>query len=99
MNIREATRYDIIKMAWKALPHCEEGDVVVVVDVRDGSIEALSKTEDFENWAKDSFDYKKVLFHITEKEAGFDIDTLIKRYHFEVYCRMLEIKEQFPYLK
>ena len=98
MNIKDITRFDVVEMAWKALPQSEEGDVVVVVDIKSGNVEVLSKTHEFENWAK-NFDNKKVLFHIKENEAEHDVDTLIKRYHFEVYCRMLEIKEQFPHLK
>ena len=98
MQIRDVTRYDIVEMGWKALPQAEEGDVIVVVDVRNGNIEVLFKTEDFESWARDSFDYKTVILHLKEKEANLDVGTLYKKHRHEVCCRMLEIMERFPHL-
>ena len=98
MHIRDVTRYDIIKIALEALPHCEEGDVIVVVDVRDGSVEVLTKTYEFEDWAR-NFDNKKVIFHLKEEEANKDIDSLFKKHKFEICCTLLELKEEYPHLK
>ena len=98
MHIRDATRFDIIEMAWKALQYNNEGHAVIVVDVRDGCVEVLSKTE-FENWAEGDFDYKKVIFSLKEEEAAnLDVGVLYKKYRYEVCCRILEIMEKNPHL-
>ena len=98
MKLRDVSRYDIVEMAWKALPSAEEGDVIVVVDTRNGNIEVLSKTKDFECWAKNSIEYKEAILHLNEKAANLDIGTLYKKHRHEVCCRMLEILEKFPHL-
>lgn len=97
MNLRNATPFDILKAALKALPHCEEGHVIVLVDIRDGSMEVLSKTKEFEDWAANSFDVKTVIFDI-KKEAGLNIYYLYKKYRHEICCRILELKEDYPHL-
>ena len=98
MELRDVSRRDIIKMALEALPDSNEGHAVVVVDVRDGGVEVISKTHEFENWAKNDFDSKKVIFDIKEEEAGLGINTLYKKHKFEIYCRVMEIKEMYPHL-
>lgn len=99
MHIRDATRFDIIEMAWKAHLYSNEGHTIVVVDIRDGCVEVLSKTEEFENWAEGDFDYKKVIFSLKEEEAAnLEIGVLYKKYRYEVCCRILEIMEKFPHL-
>ena len=98
MHIRDITRFDIVEMAWKALPHAEEGDVIVVVDVRNGNIEVFSKTREFEDWAKDAFDYKQSILHLKEEAAKLDVGTIYKKHRHEVCCRILELKERFPHL-
>ena len=97
MHIRDVTRYDIVEMAWKALPNAEEGDVIVVVDIRSGNIEVLSKSVEFENWAKE-FDYKQVLLHLKEEAANLDVGTVYKKHRHEVCCSILELLERFPHL-
>ena len=98
MHIRDITRFDVVEMAWKALPNSDEGDVIVVVDIRSGNIEVLSKTVEFENWCKDAFDYKKVILHLKENEANLDVGTVYKKHRHEVCCRILELMERFPHL-
>ena len=98
MKLKEVSRFDIVEMAWKALPNAEEGDVIVVVDIRNGNVEVLSKTEHFESWARDSFDYKEVIIHLKENEANLDIGTVYKKHRYEVCCRILELMERFPHL-
>ena len=98
MRLSDVSRRDIIKLALEALPHSNEGHAVVVVDVRDGSVEALSKTQEFENWAK-NFDHKKVILHLKEEEAvGTDFESLYRKYKHEICCRIMEIKEMYPHL-
>ena len=60
-------------------------------------MEVLSKTREFENWAKE-FKYKQVLLHLKKKEANLDVGTVYKKHRHEVCCRMLEILEKFPHL-
>ena len=97
MKLRDLSRYDIVEMAWKALPHSDEGDVIVVVDNRSGNVEVLSKTHEFENWAK-NFDNKEVILHLKEEAANLDVGTLYKKHRHEVCCRILEIMERYPHL-
>ena len=100
MNIRDITPRDIVEIALKALPDSNEGHTIVVVDVRDGSVEVLSKTEEFESWAANSFDFKKALFSMNEENiaANEDIENLYRKYKFEICCSLLEIKEKYPHL-
>ena len=98
MKLREVSRFDIIEMAWKALPQSEEGDVIVVVDIRSGNVEVFSKTKEFEDWCKNDFDYKQVLIHLKEEAANLDVGDLYKKHRYEVCCRMLEIMEKYPHL-
>jgi len=98
MKLKDISRRDIVKMALEALPRCEEGNVVVVVDVRDGSVEVLTKSKQFENWAK-NFKNIKAILCMEEKEANKDIDILYRKYKHEVCCAILELKEEFPHLK
>ena len=93
MKLRDLSRYDIVEMAWKALPNCEEGDVIVVVDIRNGNIEVLFKTEEFENWAK-NFEHKQAILHLKEEAANHDVGFLYKKHKYEVCCRILEIMEK-----
>ena len=97
MHISDLSKKEVVKIALEALPHCEEGDVIVTVDVRDGKVEVLSKTKDFENWAK-QFDHKRVLLHLKEKDANKGFDELFGRHKFEICCRILELKEEYPHL-
>ena len=99
MKLKDISRRDIIKMALKALPESNEGHAVVVVDVRDGSVEVLCKTQEFEDWCKNNFDSKKVIFDIKEEEAGLGFDALYKKHKHEICCTISEITEMYPHLK
>ena len=99
MHISDLSRKEIIKMALEALPRSNEGHAVVLVDVRDGSVEIISKTQEFEDWAANTFEHKTVIFGIKEEEAGLDFEKLYRKYKHEVCCRILEIKESYPHLK
>ena len=100
MNIRDITPRDIVRMAWEALPDSNEEHVIVVVDVRNGNVEVLSKTHQFEDWAANSFDFKKALFSLNEEDiaANDDVESLYRKYKFEICCTILEIKEKHPHL-
>ena len=98
MKLREVTRFDIVEMAWKALPSAEEGGVIVVVDVRNGNIEVLSKTREFEDWAKDAFDYKQSILYLKKEVAKLDVGTVYKEYRHEVCCGLLDLMEKYPHL-
>ena len=99
MHIRDATPRDIVKIALKALPDSNEGHTIVVVDVRDGSVEVLSKTKEFESWAANSTEFKKAIFSINEDiAANDDIESLYRKYKFEICCSILELKEEYPHL-
>ena len=96
MHISDLSKKEIVKMALEALPG-EEGDVIVLVDVRDGKVEVLSKSKDFENWAK-NFNHKRVLLRLEEEDAKKDIGEIYERHKFEICCRIMEIKEMYPHL-
>ena len=99
MKLKDITPFDVIEMAWKALPESNEEHAVVLVDIRDGSVQVIKDTAEFEDWAANSFDFKKVLFSIKkEAAAGRDVDTLHKRFKHEICCRLLELKEEYPHL-
>ena len=100
MKLRDVSRKEIIKMALEALPDSNEGHVIVVVDVRNGNVEVLSKTHQFEDWAANSFDFKKALFSLNEEDiaANDDVESLYRKYKFEICCTILEIKEKHPHL-
>ena len=99
MHLRDISRKDVIRMALEALSHSNEGHAFVLVDVRDGSVEVISKTVEFEDWAARSFDFKKVIFSIKEEEAGLGIDALYKKHKHDICCTISEIKETYPHLK
>ena len=98
MHLRDVTRYDIVEMAWKALPNAEGNGVIVVVDVRNGNVEVLSKTREFEDWARDSFDYKQSILYLEREAAKLDVGTVYKKHRHEVCCSILELMERFPHL-
>ena len=98
MQLKDVTRFDIIEMAWKALPHAEENGVIVVVDVRDGNVEVLSKTKEFESWAGDSFEYKQSILYLGKEAAKLDIGKVYRKYRHEVCCNILDLMERFPHL-
>ena len=100
MNIRDITPRDIVKMAWETLPDSNEEHVIVVVDVRNGNVEVLSKTHQFEDWAASSTEFKKAIFSINEEDiaANDDVESLYKKHKFEICCSILELKEKYPHL-
>ena len=99
MNIRDITPRDIVEMALEALPSSQEEHAVVLVDIRDGSVEVIKDTAEFEDWARDAFDIKKVIFGIKkEAAAGKDFESIYNKYKHEVCCSILEIKEKHPHL-
>ena len=99
MKLCNISRKEVIRLALEALPHSNEGHAIVVVDVRNGSVEVLTKTDEFENWAKYDFNHKTVIFDITEEEAGLGIDALYKKHRHEICCTISEIKDMYPHLK
>ena len=99
MKLKDISRKEILEMALKALPNSNEGYVIVTVDVRNGDVEVLSKTEEFESWAANSSAFKKALFGIKkDAAAGLDVDALHRRYKHEICCSILELKEEYPHL-
>jgi len=98
MKLSDISRKDVIRMALQALPRSNEGHAVVVVDVRDGSVEVFCKTQEFEDWCKNNFDSKKVIFNIKEEEAGLGFDALYKKHKHEICCSILRLKEEYPHL-
>ena len=99
MKLKNITSRDVIEMALEALPSSQEEYAIVLVDVRDGSVEVIKDTVEFESWARDTFDIKKAIFGIKkESAAGLDVDTLYKKYKHEICCSILELKEEHPHL-
>ena len=96
MHIRDATPRNIIRLALAALPDSDEGYVIVVVDVRNGSVEVLPRLLNKEfNWS--NLTIKKEIFHLWKDEDSH-VDTLVKMYRHEICSNILKLKEEHPHL-